>query len=62
MNFVLEPTEYKDNFFNINIDEKRFFRDSGSYPVGPEGNRWFEVFYNYDVKVRVKGEWDKVNP
>ena len=62
MNFVLKPTEYKDNFININIDRTKFFRGSGSYPVGPEGNGWFEVFYNYDVKVRVIGEWDKVNP
>ena len=62
IDYILEPTEYKNNRLNINLDSTKFFRDSGSYPVGPEGNGWFEVFYNYDVKVRVKGEWDKVNP
>ena len=62
MNFVLEPTEYKDNWGKLNdIDRTIFFINSGYYPVGPGGDEWFEVFYNNDVRVRVIGEWDKVN-
>lgn len=62
IDYILKPTEYKDNFLNKNIDRKTFFRDSGYYPGGSGENRGLKVFYNYDLNVRVVGEWDKVNP
>ena len=30
------------------------------YPVGPVGNGWFEVSYDYDMKVRVEDEVEEI--